>query len=93
MRGPRDYFALGNWNAVCYCCGHKYKASELKRHWQGYYVCDGCWEPRHSQDFVRGGKDDQTPPWTQVRPGNVFVPGAPTVGPIAQPGDYPIHDD
>ena len=79
MRGPRSYLKLGDWNAVCYFCGFKYKASELVRYWEGFYVCKECWEPRHPQDFVRGTMDEQTPPWTQPLPlpsftyNNVFL--------------------
>jgi hypothetical protein len=65
VRGRADYFAPGDWNAVCYECGRKRKASTLKRHWQGYYVCPEHWEPRHPQDFARGVQDVQTPGWTQ----------------------------
>jgi hypothetical protein len=43
----------------------KFKASQLKRHWKGYYVCVEHWEPRQPQDFVRGVPDIQTPPWVQ----------------------------
>ena len=67
-RGHADFYAPGDWNAVCYECGRKFKASELKRHWQGYYVCSKHWEPRQPQDFVRGVQDVQTPPWTQPMP-------------------------
>ena len=64
-RGRADFLELGDWNAVCYECGRKRKASTLMRHWQGYYVCPEHWEPRQPQDFVRGIPDVQTPPWTQ----------------------------
>lgn len=88
MSGPRkgkaDYLQLGDWNAVCYQCGRKFKASELRRHWQGYYVCDKHWEPRHPQDFVRGVQDIQTPPWAQPMPADTFV------GPSGPVGGYPI---
>lgn len=63
--GRADYLALGDWNAVCYQCGRKRKASTLLRYWQGYYVCEEHWEPRQPQDFVRSVPDVQTPPWTQ----------------------------
>lgn len=41
-------------------------------------VCDGpgtnyCWEPRHPQDFVRGVKDKQTPPWVRPEPPDTFL--------------------
>lgn len=65
--GRADYLDLGNWNAVCYSCGFKFKASELIRYWQGYYLCKTCWNPRQPQDFVRSIPDVQTPPWTQPR--------------------------
>ena len=73
MNGPRSYLKLGDWNAVCYFCGAKRKASELVRYWQGFYVCKECWEPRQPQDFVRGTMDEQTPPWTQPLPTVTFT--------------------
>lgn len=72
MAGRADYLALGDYNAVCYECGRKRKASELKKHWQGYYVCPEHWEPRQVQDFVRNVPDVQTPPWTQPMPTDTF---------------------
>jgi len=70
--GKADYLDLGTWNAECSVCGHKFKASELRRHWQGQYRCVDCWEPRQPQDFVRAVPDVQTPPWTQP-PSVTFV--------------------
>lgn len=68
-----DVYVSGEWNAVCYLCGCKKKASDLKKHWQGYYVCEKHWEPRHPQDFVRGIEDIQSPPWSQPRPEYIFI--------------------
>jgi hypothetical protein len=64
-RGRADYYEDGGYNAVCYECGRKRKASYLRRHWQGYYVCPEHWEPRQPQDFVSGVQDVQTVPWAQ----------------------------
>lgn len=69
FRGPRDYFELGTWNATCQICGLKRKGNELTKRWDGYQCCKpsvqpGCWNPRQSQDYVRGVKDDQSPPFT-----------------------------
>lgn len=72
-KGQADYLALGDWNAVCWECGRKFKASQLVKHWQGYWVCHEHWEPRHPQDFVRPLPDVQTPPWTQPSPAAVFT--------------------
>ena len=71
-KGRADHLALGDWNVVCYECGRKRKASMMKRHWQGYFVCPEHWEPRQPQDFVRGIEDIQTPPWTQPMPADQF---------------------
>ena len=72
-KGRADYYEGGDWNTVCYQCGRKRKASMMRRHWQGYYVCPEHWEPRQPQDFVRGLPDVQTPPWVQPMPADVFV--------------------
>jgi hypothetical protein len=63
--GDADFLSLGDWNAVCFRCGKKAKASTLRREWEGFYVCESCWEPRHPQEFVRGVQDVQTVPWSQ----------------------------
>lgn len=83
--GRADYLDLGGYNATCYECGMKFKASELKRHWQGYYVCPEHWEARHPQDFVRGVPDVQTPPWTQPQ-SDAFVAVCTPEGSSAEPG-------
>lgn len=72
MRGRADYLELGDYNAVCYECGRKRKASTLLKHWQGYYVCPEHWEMRHPQDFVRSVRDDMTVPWQQP-PEDTFI--------------------
>lgn len=61
-------YVPGDWNSICYRCGRTYKASTLRREWEGFYVCSLCWEVRQPQDFVRAPPDQQSPPWTQDRP-------------------------
>lgn len=56
----------GDWNAICDVCGFKFKALDLKRRWDGYYVCEEDWERRHPADFFRAPKDDQSISWTRV---------------------------
>lgn len=73
MTGQADYLAIGDYNTVCFECGRKRKASTLRKHWQGYYVCPEHWEPRQSQDFVRSIPDVITPPWTQPRPTPIWL--------------------
>jgi hypothetical protein len=72
-RGKADYLELGDWNAVCFECGRKFKASQLKRHWRGYYVCAQHWEARHPQDFVRAVAKIQVPEFVQPMPADVFI--------------------
>ena len=75
-RAPKRYvdqLVLGDWNAVCFECGMKFKASQLIKHWQGYWVCQKHWEPREAQDFVKPVIDNQTVPYAQPVPADVFV--------------------
>lgn len=60
-----DHFVLGDFNAACYECGRKRKASYLVRHWKGYYVCPEHNEPRHPQDYVASPRSPSVPPFTQ----------------------------
>lgn len=90
-KGRADFYESGSWNAVCYECGRKRKAGELRKHWQGYFVCPEHWEARHPQDFVRGVADVQTPAWTQPMPADQFVltctlDGSSAIPGIAMPG-------
>jgi hypothetical protein len=90
-QGRADYYEGGDWNAVCYWCARKRKASTMKRHWQGFYVCPEHWEPRHSQDFVRGIQDVVTPPWTQPMPADLLVLVCDLLGQVGLPG-YGVAD-
>jgi hypothetical protein len=65
VKGPADYFALGDFNAECSISGFKRKASKLVKNWQGQYRIPEFNEPRQPQDFVRGVQDVQAPPWVQ----------------------------
>jgi hypothetical protein len=42
---------------TCDVCGFEYRASEAKKRWDNLWVCKYDWEPRQTQDFVRGRKD------------------------------------
>lgn len=103
MTGRADYLEIGDWNCVCYQCGRKRKASKMRKHWQGYWVCPEHWEPRQTQDFVRNIPDVMTPPWAQPMPADHFLPtdytqaiadtltitgGQPAADYLATPADY-----
>lgn len=51
------YYKPGDHNAICDRCGRPFKASQLRRTWDGLMVCERDWEPRHPQDYVRAQKD------------------------------------
>lgn len=67
-----DRFVLGDYNAVCYECGRKKKASTLVKHWQGYFVCPEHNEQRHPQDFAGKVPAEQPVPWSQS-PSDIFI--------------------
>lgn len=46
-------YKSGEWLAVCDVCQFEYYASQLKRRWDGYMVCEKDWEPRHPLDFIK----------------------------------------
>lgn len=77
-------YNAGDWNATCDSCGRKFKASQLRKRWDGLMVCEEDWNPRHSLDFVRSHADHQTPPWIRPRPADVFVPINWTERPVDQ---------
>jgi hypothetical protein len=80
LLGNKDYLELGNWNAICDVCGFKFKASELKRRWDGFMVCDKDFEQRHPQDLIRLKPDRQATPWARPVPEDQFVTVAPVDG-------------
>jgi hypothetical protein len=74
----RDEYEHGQFNVICPRCGFKYKARHLRMEWSGIRVCygaetNGCWEPRHPQDFVKGKPDRQAPPWVAPEAPDEFI--------------------
>ena len=61
MFGSKDYFKHGDYNAFCDVCGFKYKASELRKRWDGMMCCKDDWEPRHPQEFLRSVPERKIP--------------------------------
>jgi hypothetical protein len=72
--GPKDYLKVGDNNAWCDSCGFKAKASELRKRWDGMFVCGDCFEERHPQDFLRSVKEKPAPPVTRPRNDNIENP-------------------
>lgn len=63
----------GDWNAICDKCGFKFKASELRKDWQGLMVCETDYELRHPQDFIRVRPDNPAVPWARPEGEDQFI--------------------
>lgn len=64
----RNYYKSGDWNAICDRCGFRFKASSLKKDWQGLMVCEEDFERRHPMDFLKVTPDKIAVPWTRSEP-------------------------
>lgn len=73
VRGPKDYLKLGDHNAICDSCGFKFKASELRRRWDGYMVCSTDFEQRHPQDLIRAVPERPAVAWSRPEPPDEFI--------------------
>ena len=70
--GGINYYKPGDWSIICDSCGKKMKATHTKHRWDGFIVCDSCWEPRHSHDFIKVKYDKQEVPFSR-RPQETFI--------------------
>ena len=69
----KNYFISGEWNVTCDVCSKKIKAHEAKQRWDGFIVCEDCFENRHPQDFVKAQTDKITVPFTRPIPTYIFT--------------------
>lgn len=58
---------------ICAVCGRKVKSDEIKKRWDGVFVCKEDWEPRHPLDFIRAINDDSSVPYISDEPVDQFV--------------------
>jgi hypothetical protein len=72
--GPSNYLKVGDWNAHCDVCGFRFKASELRKRWDGMMTCSEDWEMRHPQDFIRSVKEKPAPPFSRPRNDDIEDP-------------------
>lgn len=54
-----------DYNVICDVCGFKKKASEVRKRWDGFWVCPEDWEQRHIADFYQTRNDVHTLPFTR----------------------------
>jgi hypothetical protein len=55
-----------SYNVICDVCGFKFKNNQLRKRWDGLYVCKDDWEARHPLDFYRPRNDHHKLPY--IRP-------------------------
>jgi hypothetical protein len=60
-----------SYNAICDVCGFQYKASELKKRWDGLMVCSDDYETRHPMDFYRVKNDFHPLPFIRSDNANI----------------------
>lgn len=75
--GKKDYAKLGDSNTICMVCGFKYKASEMRKRWDGVYVCETDWEPRHPQELIKIPRERSVPSVPTLSPTDVYRQAAP----------------
>ena len=68
-------YSKGDWKTVCDVCGRIFKATLLRRRWDGLMTCPDDWEFRQPQDYVRGKADIQAPKWTKPESSDTFLAG------------------
>jgi hypothetical protein len=61
-------YSPGDFWRICDRCGFQKRASQTFKTWDGLYVCEADFEPRHPQDFVRGRVDRQNVPDPRPEP-------------------------
>lgn len=57
IRERKEEYIPGDYLMVCDSCGFTYRRSQMKKRWDGMWVCAKDWEPRHPQEFVRAKAD------------------------------------
>jgi hypothetical protein len=45
-------YIKGQWTCECPVCGFEYKSGEMRKRWDGQYVCKDDWEERHPLDYM-----------------------------------------
>lgn len=60
----KSYWSSGQYNVECQECGFRYKSTQVTRRWDGIYVCEFCYEPRHPQELIRNIPEQNKMPFT-----------------------------
>lgn len=65
-------YRSGDWWLYCDSCNRKIKASHSRHRWDGFIVCDSCFEHRHPQDLIRTKIDKQSVPFSRPKTVDTF---------------------
>ena len=67
------YFKPGSWIVECFLCGRMFKGEELRRTWDGKFVCQQDYEAKHPQLSVRGVKDQIRVPFSSPEGPDTYI--------------------
>jgi len=69
----QNTYSHHDYNTICDACGFKFKASDLRKRWDGLMVCSKDYEIRHPMDFQRVPRTEKTPDWVRPESSDVFI--------------------
>jgi hypothetical protein len=58
----QNWLKLGDYNVICDSCGRKFKASTMRKRWDGLLVCKEDFEVKHPQLSLKVRGDKQQVP-------------------------------
>jgi len=71
----QNWLKLGDYNAICDSCGRKFKASTMRKRWDGMFVCKEDFEYKHPQLSLKVRGDKQYVPIPRPEPtADTFIP-------------------
>lgn len=68
-----SYFKSGSWNVICELCGRQFKSDEVRKRWDGLWVCQNDYEARHVLDFIRTPAETGTVPYVSPEPAPTYI--------------------
>ena len=69
----QNWLNLGDYNGICDSCGRKFKASTMRKRWDGLLVCKEDYEPRHPQLSLKVHGDKQIVPIPRPEAADQFI--------------------
>lgn len=71
----KNWLKLGDYNCICDSCGRKFKASTMRKRWDGLFVCQDDFEIKHPQLTLKTHADKQVVPIPRPDPPDQFLNG------------------